>query len=60
VRALQAAGPDLSRAGLMRSLDTMGPVELGGYWVGFGPQRRQASDFVELTFMVGRDGAFIH
>ncbi len=60
VRALQAAGPDLSRAGLMRSLDTMGPVELGGYRVSFSPQRRQASDFVQLTFMVGRDGAFIH
>jgi ABC-type branched-subunit amino acid transport system substrate-binding protein len=60
VRALQAAGPDLSRAGLMRSLDSMGPVELGGYRVSFSPQRRQASDFVELTFMVGRDGAFIH
>jgi branched-chain amino acid transport system substrate-binding protein len=60
VRALQAAGPDLTRAGLIRSLEAMGPVDLGGYRASFSPQRRQGSDFVELTFMVGRDGAFIH
>jgi ABC-type branched-subunit amino acid transport system substrate-binding protein len=60
VRALQAAGPDLTRAGLIRTMEAMGPVDLGGYRVAFSPQRRQASDFVELTFMVGRDGAFIH
>jgi branched-chain amino acid transport system substrate-binding protein len=60
VRALQAAGPDLTRARLMRTMETMGPVDLGGYRVEFSPARRQASDFVELTFMVGRDGAFIH
>jgi ABC-type branched-subunit amino acid transport system substrate-binding protein len=60
VRALQAAGPDLTRAGLIRSFEAMGPVDLGGYRASFSPQRRQGSDFVELTFMVGRDGAFIH
>ena len=60
VRALQAAGPNLTRAGLMRTMETMGPVDLGGYKVEFSPARRQASDFVELTFLVGRDGAFIH
>ena len=60
VRALQAAGPDLTRAGLIRTMETMAPVDLWGYRVAFSPQRRQASDFVELTFMVGRDGAFIH
>ena len=60
VRALQTAGPDLTRGGLMRTMETMGPVDLGGYRVEFSPSRRQASDFVELTFMVGRDGAFIH
>jgi ABC-type branched-subunit amino acid transport system substrate-binding protein len=60
VRALQTAGPDLTRGGLMRTMETMGPVDLGGYRVEFSPSRRQASDFVELTFMVGRDSAFIH
>lgn len=60
VRALRAAGPDLTRAGLIRSFEAMGSVNLGGYRVSFSPQRRQGSDFVELTFSMGRDGAFIH
>ena len=60
VRALQATGPDLTRSGLMRSFEAMGNVDLGGFRASFSPQRRQGSDFVELTFMVGRDGAFIH
>lgn len=60
VRALQAAGPDLTRVTFLRSLNSLGPVDLGGYRVEFGPQQRQGSDFVELTFLVGRDGAFIH
>ena len=60
VRALRAAGPDLTRAGLIRSIEAMGSVNLGGYRVSFSPQRRQGSDFVELTFSMGRDGAFIH
>ncbi|MFU8885595.1 MAG: ABC transporter substrate-binding protein [Cyanobacteriota bacterium] len=60
VRSLQAAGPELTRAGLMRTIETMGPVDLGGYRVEFSPSRRQGSDFVQLTFLVGRDGAFIH
>lgn len=60
VRALRAAGPDLTRAGLIRSFEAMGSVNLGGYRVSFSPQRRQGSDFVQLTFSMGRDGAFIH
>jgi branched-chain amino acid transport system substrate-binding protein len=60
VRALEAAGPALTRQRFITTLDTMGPVDLGGYRVGFSPAKRQGSDFVELTFMVGRDGAFIH
>jgi len=60
VRALQATGPDLTRSGLIRSFEAMGNVDLGGFRASFSPQRRQGSDFVELTFMVGRDGAFIH
>jgi ABC-type branched-subunit amino acid transport system substrate-binding protein len=60
VKALQAAGPDLTRTGLIRSLEAMNNVALGGFRASFSPQRRQGSDFVELTFMVGREGAFIH
>ena len=60
VRALEAAGPDLTRQRFLSALDGIGSVDLGGFPVAFSPGRRQGSDFVELTFMVGRDGAFIH
>lgn len=60
VRALQAAGPQLTRQGLIRSLEAMGGQDLGGFRVNFSPTRHQASDFVELTFLVGQDKATIH
>ena len=60
VRALEAAGPALTRQRFITTLDAMGSVDLGGYRVVFSPEKRQGSDFVQLTFMVGRDGAFIH
>ncbi|MFM7465399.1 MAG: hypothetical protein ACKO28_08030 [Cyanobium sp.] len=55
VRALEATGADLTRQRFLATLQRLGPVDLGGYAV-----QSQGSDFVELTFLVGRDGAFIH
>ena len=60
VRALKAAGPNLTRERFLSTMETMGPVDLGGFPLRFSPQNHQGSDFVELTFLVGRDGAFIH
>ncbi len=60
VRALERAGPNPTRAGLIRSLEGMGSLDLGGYRVGFGAGQRNGSDFVGLSFLVGRQGAFIH
>lgn len=60
VRALQNAGPNPTRAGLIRALEQMRSVDLGGYRVSFGPDRRNGSDFVGLSFLVGQEGAFIH
>ena len=60
VRALTAAGPELTRSGLVRTLESMGTVDLGGYQVRFSPSQRSGSDLVELTFLVGRHGNFIH
>ena len=60
VRALEQAGPDLTRQRLMQSMETMGPVDLGGYTLSFSPSNHNGSNFVQLTFMVGRDGSFIH
>ena len=60
VRALQAAGPKLTRERFLTAMETMGPVDLGGFPLRFSAKQHQGSDFVELTFLVGRDGAFIH
>jgi branched-chain amino acid transport system substrate-binding protein len=60
VRALEAAGPDLTRQRFLTAFDSLGTVDLGGFPVTLRPGRHQGSDFVELTFLVGRDGAFIH
>lgn len=60
VKALEAAGADLTRQKFLATLQTLGTVNLGGYQVRLTPQNAQGSDFVELTFLVGRDGAFIH
>mgnify|MGYP003335696278 FL=1 len=60
VRALQAAGPDLTRARFIQALEAMGQTDLGGYTVHLGPGMHNGSDFVQLTFLVGRQGAFIH
>jgi ABC-type branched-subunit amino acid transport system substrate-binding protein len=60
VRALKAAGPNLTRERFLSTMETMGTVDLGGFPLRFSPQNHHGSDFVELTFLVGRDGAFIH
>jgi branched-chain amino acid transport system substrate-binding protein len=60
VMALNRAGPDPTRERLIRALETMGQVDLGGFRVSFSPTRHNASDFVELSFLVGKGGAFIH
>jgi len=60
VMALVKAGPEPTRERLIRALETMGKVDLGGFRVNFSPSRRSGSDFVELSFLVGQGGAFIH
>ncbi len=60
VLALEKAGPNPTRAGLIRAMESMGTVDLGGYRVTFAPDRRNGSDFVELSFLVGQQGTFIH
>ena len=60
VRALEAAGPALTRKRFINTLESMDSVDLGGFRLSFSPNKHQGSDFVQLTFIVGRDGAFIH
>jgi branched-chain amino acid transport system substrate-binding protein len=55
--ALEAAGRDLTREKLIHALEKV-REDMGGFFVGFSPQRHVASQFVELV-MIGRDGKFI-
>lgn len=52
--ALARAGPALTRAGFMQALSTM-KVDLGGFEVKFSPDKRNGSEFVDMT-MIGREG----
>ncbi len=56
--ALQRSGADLSRAGLIRSLESLGGWDLGGLQVRFSPDRRVALDFVDLSII--SHGRFSH
>ena len=49
--ALQRSGPNPTRAGLLQAFAAMGDLDLGGYPIRLGPGDRQASDYVELTFL---------
>jgi branched-chain amino acid transport system substrate-binding protein len=56
--AIERAGRDLTRSGLVKAAEGMTQVGLGGFNVRFGRESRQASKHVELT-IIGRNGKFI-
>jgi branched-chain amino acid transport system substrate-binding protein len=49
--ALQRAGANPSREGLLEAFSRIGRIDLGGFTVTLGPGDRNASDLVELTFL---------
>ncbi|MBI5444255.1 MAG: ABC transporter substrate-binding protein [Deltaproteobacteria bacterium] len=49
VLGLEKAGQDLTRAGLIKALEGVQGVDLGGLTLTFGPQDHQGSDHVFLT-----------
>ena len=49
--ALQRAGADPTRQGLVNAFESMGQLDLGGFRISLGPRDHQASDFVDLTFL---------
>lgn len=59
VEGLQRAGRGLSRASLVRALESMAPYDVGGMIVRFGPDKRDGSSYVDLT-MISRTGKFLH
>lgn len=58
VEGLRRAGRNLTREGLVRALESMQRVDLGGVLITYGENDHTGSEFVELT-MIGKDGNFI-
>lgn len=55
VEGLRRTGPNPTREGLYRALTTITALDVGGYTVSFGPERRHGSHFVELA-VISRGG----
>jgi ABC-type branched-subunit amino acid transport system substrate-binding protein len=49
VEAIRRAGPNLSRESLLKALDAMHNVDVGGYIIDFSPSNHNGSKFVDLT-----------
>ncbi|MFZ6718731.1 ABC transporter substrate-binding protein [Undibacterium sp. Ji49W] len=58
VEGLRRSGKALTREGLVRALESMHKVDLGGVTVTYSERDHSGSEFVELT-MIGRDGKFV-
>ncbi len=59
VEGLKRAGKDLNREKLIAALETMGDVDVGGFFISFSPKNHNGSHFVDLT-IIARDGKFLH
>ncbi len=57
VEGIRRAGPNVSRASLIKGLESIESYDLGGYIVGFSPKDHNGSKYVGLTIL-GRDLAF--
>ncbi|MFO7189950.1 MAG: ABC transporter substrate-binding protein [Pseudomonadota bacterium] len=54
---LRRAGPNVTRASLVKALESINNYDLGGYTVSFSPRNHNGSKYVGLTIL-GRDLAF--
>lgn len=59
VEGLTRAGPNLTRNGLIKALESMSNFDAGGFFVKLGPNRHEGSEFVDLT-MISSTGRFLH
>jgi ABC-type branched-subunit amino acid transport system substrate-binding protein len=57
VEGIRRAGRDLTRESLLKALDGLGAIDLGGYVVSFTPNDHNGSNYVSLTIL-GRDLKF--
>ncbi|MBW0166921.1 MAG: ABC transporter substrate-binding protein [Vulcanococcus sp.] len=60
VQALDEAGANPTREKLIKSLESSKEVDLGDYKLTFSENNHNGSDFVQLTFLMGENGAYIH
>ena len=58
VEGLRRAGKNLTREGFIDTMEKMGDVDLGGFFVNYSPKSHTGSKFVDLT-IIGRDGKFL-
>jgi branched-chain amino acid transport system substrate-binding protein len=53
VEAARRMGPRATREGFIQALDTIDSLDMGGYNVGFRPNMRSGSKFVEMSIVTG-------
>jgi branched-chain amino acid transport system substrate-binding protein len=58
VEALRRAGPQPTRARVMAALESLNKMDLGGITIGYGPQQRVGSRYVEVT-VIGSEGKLL-
>jgi ABC-type branched-subunit amino acid transport system substrate-binding protein len=58
VEALRRSGPEPSRERVLAALQNMREYDVGGFKIGFGPDDRVGSRYVEVT-VIGRDGRLL-
>jgi ABC-type branched-subunit amino acid transport system substrate-binding protein len=58
VEAIRRAGKDLTRARLVAAAESMRPLQLGGFQVGYGPGDRAGSSHVDLN-IISSSGRFM-
>ena len=57
VEGLKRAGKDLSRDGLLKALESLQRVDLGGLELSFGPKNHSGLEFTDVS-IIGPDGKF--
>ena len=60
VEALKDSGPEPTRKKFVAALERMQGRSFGGYRISFSPENHNGSKYVELTFITGGKGTFIH
>jgi branched-chain amino acid transport system substrate-binding protein len=51
VEGLRRAGPSVTRASLFKGLESVGKVDVGGFFVAFGSGNHHGSKWVDLTIL---------